>query len=444
MQIQLSDHFTYRTLLRFTLPSMASMIFTSVYGVVDGYFVSNYVGKIPFAGLNIIMPFVMMLGAVGNMVGIGGSALVGMTLGQGKREKANRLFSFFIYFMAAVGVLLALVGNLVISDVAYFLGARDEVLINAVAYGRICMVGLIFLTLQYAFQGFLITAERPHLGFYITVAAGVANMLLDALFIVCFHWGIRGAALATMLSQVIGAVVPAVMFVLPENKWILKLGKTGFEWKALAKACANGSSEFLSNISMSIVGMLYNAQLLKYAGNDGVAAYGVIMYVMMIFIAVFIGFTMGSAPLVSYQYGADNRKELKNLFQKGILVTLIFSVVMVVSAELLARPLALVFTSYDEELLHMTTHAFLIYSISFLFCGIGIYGSSLFTALNNGLISAIISFVRTVILQIFFVYLLPWLWGLDGIWWSVVAAEGIAMVLTVMLIVANRKRYHYY
>lgn len=441
--IQLSDHFNFRRLFRFTLPSIASMIFASIYGIVDGFFVSNYVGKIPFAGLNIIMPFIMMLGAVGNMIGLGGSALIGKTLGEGDREKANSLFSFFTYFMAGAGVVLAILGNIFLPQIAVLLRAEGEVLKYAVLYGRICLVGLIFLSLQYALQGFLITAEKPHLGFYVTVAAGVTNMVLDALFIVVFKWGLAGAALATVIGQFVGAIVPIIMFANPKNDWILKLGKAKFDGRSLLKACTNGSSEFLSNVSMSVVGMLYNTQLLKYAGNDGVVAYGVLMYVNMIFIAVFFGFTVGISPIMSFNYGAGNTTELKSLFKKCSTIIGAASLTMLLAAELLARPLAMIFTSYDAELLELTVHAFSIYSVSFLFCGIGIFGSALFTAMNNGLISALISFIRTVILQAAFVFILPLFWKIDGIWWSAVFAEGIAASLSIIFIIAYRKKYQY-
>lgn len=441
--IQLSDHFDFRRLLRFTLPSIASMIFASIYGIVDGFFVSNYVGKIPFAGLNIIMPFIMMLGAVGNMVGLGGSALIGKTLGEGDREKANRLFSFFTYFMAGAGFVLAILGNIFLPQIAVALRAEGEVLQNAILYGRICLCGLVFLSLQYTMQGFLVTAEKPHVGFLVTVAAGATNMVLDALFIVVFKWGLAGAALATVLGQLVGAGVPILLFASKKNNWLLRLGKAKFDGCSLLKACSNGSSEFLSNVSMSVVGMLYNTQLLKYAGNDGVVAYGVLMYVNMIFIAVFFGFTVGVSPIFSFNYGASNTTELKSLFKKCATIIGAASLTMLLSAELLARPLALIFTSYDEKLLEMTIHAFSIYSISFLFCGVGIFGSALFTSMNNGLISALISFIRTVILQAAFVFILPMLWKLDGIWWSAVFAEGIAAMISITFIIAYRKKYKY-
>lgn len=442
-EIKLSDHFTYSRLCRFTLPCIASMLFTSIYGIVDGFFVSNYVGKIPFTGLNIIMPFIMILGAVGNMIGMGGSALIGKTLGEGNKVKANSLFSFLVYFMTTAGIILAVIGQLILPWVAALLGAEDEVLENAILYGRVCLCGLPFLALQYSFQAFFITAEKPKMGLVVTVVAGITNIILDALFVAVLNWGLAGAAIATVTSQVIGSVIPIIMFSSKKNTWILKLGKAKFEGRALMQACANGSSEFLSNVSMSIVGMLYNAQLLKYAGNDGVAAYGVIMYVNMIFISIFFGFTTGTSPLLSYNYGSGNNSELKNLFKKAMATISVFAVVMMAAAQLLARPLALIFTSYDEALLEMTVSAFTIYAFSFLFCGFGIFGSGLFTALNNGLISAVISVVRTVVFQIAFVFILPLIWELDGIWLSAVFAEGFSAVVAVIFIIKYRKKYNY-
>lgn len=441
--IQLSDHFNYGRLFRFTLPSIGSMVLASVYGIVDGFFVSNYVGKTPFTGLNIIMPFIMMLGAVGNMVGIGGSALIGKYLGEGENEKAKGLFSFFIYFMGIAGLILCGIGNVFLPDIAVLLGAEDEVLEYAILYGRICLFGIPFLSLQYAFQAFLVTSEKPKIGLLVTIAAGITNMVLDALFIVVFDMGLAGAAVATVIGQIVGTVVPVILFSRKKTDWILKLGKPLLDWKGLLFACGNGSSEFLSNISTSLVGMLYNAQLLEYAGNDGVAAYGVIMYVNMIFISVFFGFTVGTSPVFSYNYGACNTKELKSLFKKSSTIIAVSAIAMFVLAQTLAKPLAMIFTSYDEALLEMTTHAFSIYSFSFLFCGIGIFGSALFTAMNNGLISALLSFVRTVIFQLAFIFTLPLIWQLDGIWLSSALAEGCAAVVSVIFIIAYRKKYKY-
>lgn len=443
MTIQLSDHFNYKRLLRFTLPSIASMVFTSIYGVVDGFFVSNYVGKIPFTGLNLIMPAIMILGAVGNMIGAGGSALVSKTLGEGKTKKARQLFSFLICVMCAAGITMSLLGAIFMPQIAVFLGAEGEVLTNAIIYGRISMIGLTFYALQYTLQSFLIAAEKPHLGLYITITAGLVNIVLDALFIAVFQWGIIGAAAATTASQAVGALVPLAMFADPKKKWKLQLCKPQFDGRSLLKTCINGSSEFLSSISMSLIAMLFNAQLLKYAGNDGVAAYGVIMYVNMIFIAVIFGFTMGTSPIISFHYGANNTGELKNLLKKSSVIITIVSIAMFLSGELLARPLALLFASYDTKLLGMTIHAFSIYSVSFLFCGVGIMGSALFTALNNGPVSALLSLIRTVILQATFVLLLPHILGIDGIWWSVVLSEGCAALISILFIIRYRNRYQY-
>lgn len=442
MKIQLSDSFDYKKLLRFTFPSIIMMVFTSIYGVVDGFFVSNFVGKTPFAAVNFIMPFLMILGTVGFMFGTGGSALIAITMGAGDKERAKRLFSLFIYVSAICGILIGALGIVVIRPVAAWLGAEGELLDNCVVYGRIILAVLPALILQYEFQSFFITAEKPKLGLAVTVAAGVANMVLDALFVGVLRWGLVGAAAATAISQSVGGIIPLIYFGRP-NTSLLRLTRTKFDGRALLKACANGSSELMSNISMSVVGMLYNIQLMKYAGEDGVAAYGVLMYVNMIFLAAFIGYSVGVAPVIGYHYGAGNHGELKGLLKKSLVLIGIFSVGMVVLAEGLARPLALIFVGYDPELLDMTLRGFLVYSFSFLFAGLAIYGSSFFTALGNGLVSALISFLRTMVFQVAAVLIFPLIWGLDGIWFSIVAAELVAALVTVAFLAGKRKKYHY-
>jgi putative MATE family efflux protein len=442
MKIQLSDSFDYKKLLRFTFPSIIMMVFTSIYGVVDGFFVSNFVGKTPFAAVNFIMPFLMILGTVGFMFGTGGSALIAITMGAGDKERAKRLFSLFIYVSAICGILIGALGIVVIRPVAAWLGAEGELLDNCVVYGRIILAVLPALILQYEFQSFFITAEKPKLGLAVTVAAGVANMVLDALFVGVLRWGLVGAAAATAISQSVGGIIPLIYFGRP-NTSLLRLTRTKFDGRALLKACTNGSSELMSNISMSVVGMLYNIQLMKYAGEDGVATYGVLMYVNMIFLAAFIGYSVGVAPVIGYHYGAGNHGELKGLLKKSLVLIGIFSVGMVALAEGLARPLALIFVGYDPELLDMTLRGFLVYSFSFLFAGLAIYGSSFFTALGNGLVSALISFLRTLVFQVAAVLIFPLIWGLDGIWFSIVAAELVAALVTVAFLAGKRKKYHY-
>lgn len=442
MKIQLSDHFNYRKLLRFTLPSIVMMIFTSVYGVVDGFFVSNFVGKTSFAAVNFIMPFLMILGAVGFMFGTGGSALIAKTMGEGKEDEAKKLFSLFVYVSAACGIVIALLGNLFIRQIAALLGAEGVMLENSVIYGRIILLALPAYMLQYEFQSFFVTAEKPQLGLGVTIASGVTNMVLDALFVAVFKWGLVGAAAATAISQVVGGIVPLIYFLCP-NSSRLRLTRTKFNGSALLKACLNGSSELMSNISMSIVSMLYNVQLMKYVGEDGVAAYGVLMYVNMIFLAAFIGYSVGTAPVISYHYGSGNYAEMKGLLKKSLVIIGIFSVSMLGLAEGLARPLAGIFVGYDKALMDLTLRAFSIYSFSFLFAGIAIFGSSFFTALNDGLISALISFLRTLVFQMIAVLVLPILLGVDGIWISIVTAELIAAVVTVVFLLVKRKKYHY-
>ena len=418
------------------------MIFTSVYGVVDGFFVSNFVGKTPFAAVNFIMPFIMILGAFGFMFGTGGNAIVSLTMGMGDMKKANSIFSMLTYISAGVGVVIAILGIIFIRPIAAALGAEGEMLDGCVLYGRILLAALPFYMLQLEFQSFFVTAEKPQLGLVATLAAGIANIVLDALFIAVFKWELVGAAAATGISQVIGGVFPIIYFS-RKNSSLLRLTKFSFDGKALLKTCTNGSSELLSNISMSLVGMLYNVQLMKYAGEDGVAAYGVLMYITLIFLGAFIGYSIGTAPVIGYHFGAKNQSELKSILKKSMVIIGIFSVLMLFLGEVLAKPLSLIFVGYDKELLALTERGFIIYSFSFLFSGIAIFGSGFFTALNNGLVSAIISFLRTLVFQIAAVILLPLIWEVDGIWISLVVSELMAAVTTAVFLAAMKKKYHY-
>lgn len=442
MNIQLSDHFGYTKLLRFTLPSIAMMIFTSIYGVVDGLFVSNFVGKTEFAAVNFIFPFLMILGTVGFMLGTGGSALIAKTMGEGNKEKANSLFSLFVYTGLGLGVLIAIISFVFIRPIASLMGAEGEMLDYCVTYGRILIVSLPALVLQFMFHSFFVTAEKPQLGLFVTVGAGVTNMVLDALLTAVFPFGIVGAAVATAMSQVIGGFVPLIYFA-RKNKSLLRLTKTRFDGRALLKASINGSSELMSNVSMSLVSMLYNIQLMKYAAENGVAAYGVLMYVNFVFVSMFIGFAVGSAPIFSFHYGADNSGELKSLLRKSTVINVSASLFMAAAAFLLAVPLSKLFVGYDAELYEMTVRGFRFSAMSYLFSGLAIFGSSFFTALNNGLISAIISFLRTLVFQIGAVMILPIFFEIDGIWLSIVVAEFIAAAVSVAFIIGMRRKYKY-
>ena len=442
MNIQLSDHFTYKKLLRYTLPSIVMMVFTSIYGVVDGFFVSNFVGKTPFTAVNFIYPLLMILGCAGFMFGTGGGALIAKTMGEGKPERANQLFSLVVYAGLASGLALGALGLLILRPAASALGAEGELLENCVRYARVILLAIPAFVLQYEFQCLFATAGKPTLGLIVTVAAGCTNMALDALFVAGFRWGLEGAAAATALSQVVGGIVPLVYFARP-NSSLLRLGRTSFDGRALVRACTNGSSELMSSVSASVVSMLYNAQLLRYAGEDGVAAYGVLMYVSLVFQAVFIGYSVGTAPVIGYHYGAQNDSELRGLRRKGMVVIAVFAAAMFAAAQLLARPLSLLFVGYDPELLELTVQAFFIFSFSFLFSGFAIFGSSFFTALNNGLVSAVISFLRTLVFQTAAVLIFPLIWNVDGIWMSIVAAEGLATAVTAAFLRALRKKYRY-
>lgn len=441
-KIQLSDHFTYGRLIRFVLPSIVMMIFTSIYSVVDGLFVSNFVGKTPFVAVNLVYPLLMIMGAVGFMLGTGGTAIVAKTLGQGEPETAGRYFSMLVYVAIGAGILLAAIGLLLLRPVSHLMGAEGEVLEDCVIYGRIILLALPCYMLQFLFQSFFVTAEKPGLGLVVTVAAGLTNIVLDALFVAGFHWGLVGAAVATAMSQVVGGVIPLIYFA-GKNTSLLRLGKTGFYGRVLLRACTNGASELLSNISASIVTVLYNFQLLRLAGEDGVAAYGVIMYVAFFFAAVFIGYSVGSAPLVSYQFGAENHVELNNLYRKSLVFITCSGIGMVLLSLLLSGPLSQLFVGYDRELYLLTVRGFRFYASAFLLSGFNIFGSSFFTALNNGAVSGLLSFLRTFVFQCVCILILPAIWGVDGIWSAVIAAEAMALAVTVVFLLAYRKKYHY-
>ncbi len=444
MRIRLSDSFGYKKLLRFTFPSIVMMIFTSIYGVVDGYFVSNYAGKDAFTAVNFIYPFIMILGAVGFMFGAGGSALISKTLGEGEDKKARKLFSLFVYISLAVGVVIAVLGIIFLEPIARLLGADGLLLENSVVYGRILLIGLPALMLQLEFQSYFVTAEKPVLGLGVTVAAGVTNMVMDAVLVMLLprEYKLAGAAIATVLSQLVGGIIPICYFIF-NRKGTLYLTKTAFDGGALFKACTNGSSELLSNISMSLVAILYNSQLLAYEPTNGIAAYGVLMYVNFVFLATYIGYSVGTAPVIGYHYGAQNHDELKRILKKSFVIIGGFSAVMLTLSFFLARPLTMFFVGYDAELSELTMRAFTLFAGSFLFAGVGIFGSSFFTALNNGLVSAVVSFLRTLVFQVATVLLLPRAIGTDGIWISVVVAEALAFLVTLFFLAINKKKYHY-
>lgn len=442
MGIQLSDHFTYSRLFRFTLPSIVMLIFSSLYGVVDGFFVSNFVGKEAFTAVNFIMPFLMILGAIGFLFGTGGGALIARTMGEGNPDLANRQFSLVVYVSLGIGVILTVLGFWLLRPVASFLGAEGVLLEDCVRYGRVILLANPAYILQYEFQCLFATAQKPKLGLYVTVASGLANMVLDALFVAVFPWGLEGAASATALSQCVGGLLPLLYFG-RKNSSRLRLTRTQWMGRALLKVCGNGSSELLSNISMSLVSMLYNVQLLRYAGQDGVASYGVLMYVMLVFQSIFIGYSIGVAPVVSYQYGAKNSAELRGLRQKSLRVIGAAAVLMFAVALLSAEPLSRIFVGYDAALLDLTLHAFSIYSFSFLFAGFSIFASAFFTALNDGLTSAVISFVRTLVFQVVCVLVFPLIWGVDGIWLAIVGAEMLAVAVSAGFLVIKRKKYGY-
>lgn len=440
--IRLSDHFSLRRLLRYALPSIAMMIFSSIYGIVDGFFVSNYVGKMAFTAVNLIYPFLIILGSIGFMFGTGGAALISKTMGEKNIKKAKETFSLIIFTSVVLGIILSILGIIFLPQIASLLGAKDEVLTDCILYGKIILISLPFYILQYEFQCLFSTAGKPKFGLIVTVISGISNIIFDYLLVVVFSLGLFGAAIATMISQVVGGVIPLIYF-FSKNKSLLHFVKFKFDIKSLLKVCSNGSSEFLSNVSSSLISILYNLQLLKYAGENGVAAYGVLMYVSMIFQAIFIGYSIGVSPIVGYHYGAKNTSELKNVFTKSMIVIFITAIIMFICGELLSEPISRIFVNYDDELLQITKNAFRIFSFSFLLSGMSIYGSSFFTSLNNGLISALISFLRTVVFQASAVMILPIFLKLNGIWLSIVVAELMSFIITFTFLIMKRKKYQY-
>ena len=444
-EINLSDHFGYSKLIRFTMPTIAMMIFTSIYGVVDGLFVSNVVGSGAFASVNLIMPAVMLPGTLGFMIGAGGSALISKTLGEGDNERANRYFSMFIYLEIILSLMVSVLGIVFMEPVARLLGASEAMVPDCVLYGRILMSGLVWMTLQYSFESLIITAERPKFGLIITVLSGVTNMALDFLFVYLFRWGVAGAGWASVISMALGSVIPLVFFSV-KNGTALRLCKPQdirFELKPIVKSLTNGASEMVIDLSMSLVNMLFNVQLMRFAGANGVSAFGVIMYAGFIFVGTFVGYSVGSAPIIGYHYGAENKAELKNLLGRSLRILGITAVVMTALAELTARPIAGLFVGYDSELLAISVNAVRIYSLGYILSWFNIFASSFFTALNNGLISGFLSFLRTFALQVAAILILPEFFGLDGIWYSVPLAELISVVVSILCLTANSRKYGY-
>ena len=442
MEINLSEHFTYKKLIKFTLPTVIMMIFTSIYGVVDGIFVSNVVGNNAFASINLIMPVIMIIGTIGFMIGTGGSAIISKTLGEGDKKEANSRFSMLIYLEIILGIIFSVIALVFLKPITKMLGATEDMMNDCLVYGRILLIGMTSFILQNSFQSFMVVAEKPKFGLGISIAAGVTNIVLDFLLIYVFKLGVAGAAIATVISQVVGAIIPLVYFA-RENDTMLKLGKTKFELSTILKTCANGSSEMVTNLSMSLVNILFNMQLMKFAGANGVSAYGIIMYVGFLFVGTYLGYSIGTAPIIGYHYGAENKEELKSLLNKSIKLLGIIAVVMTLLAETLAKPLAGIFVSYDKELLELTINAIRLYSLSYIISWFNIFASSFFTALNNGFVSALISFLRTLVFQVAMILILPSIWGINGIWLSVVLAEVLAIIVSIVCFATNKKKYEY-
>ena len=442
MSIQLSDHFTYRKLAAFVLPTIAMMVLTSVYTMVDALFISHYAGEIALAAVNFVFPVIMLLGGLGFMFGTGGTALVAKTFGQGDSTQARRYFTQITLLAALIGCAMATLGILFLPEVCLLLGGTQDIIPDAVLYGRIMLGFLPCCILQCSFQALLVAAEKPKMAFWLSVAGGVTNIALDLLFVVVFDWGLAGAAWATGLSQAVAGLVPVLYFSRP-NDSLLRFVRTGLDVRPMLQACSNGASELVTGVSASFVGMLYNYQLLQYYGENGVAAYGVVMYVAFLFGSIIFGYDMGSNPLFAYNHGAENHAELRNLFRKSLVLITGGGGLLCVAALCLSYPMAYLFVGYNAELTALAQYAFCVFAVYFALHGYNIFASGLFTAMNNGFISALIAFSRTFLFQAAAVLLLPLLFGADGIWWSAAAAEVLALFISVFLVLRYRKRYGY-
>ena len=442
MNIQLSDNFTYSKLIKFTMPTIFMMIITSIYGVVDGLFVSNVVGSDAFASVNLIMPVLMICGAIGFMIGTGGGAFVSKTIGEGNKKKANESFSMLIYLLIIVGLIITVLAVIFIRPISIALGAEDKILEGCVAYGKVLMLGIVPFVLQNSFQSFLVVAEKPKMGLAVSIAAGVTNMVLDFLLIYVLDMGISGAAAATVISQTVGGIIPLIYFIRKNNS-PLRLVKARFDFKVIGQSCLNGSSEMFTNLSMSVVNMLYNMQLLKYIGTDGIVAYGVIMYISYIFNGVYMGYSIGTTPIVGYNYGAENKDGIKNLLKKSMIIILMCALILTGLAEMLSGTLSKIFVGYNKVLLDLTTKAVRIFSLSFIISGFNVFASSFFTGLNNGIVSGIISFLRTFVFQIIMIFTLPLIFNINGIWMAVIFAEMLALCVSFMFFAKNKTKYEY-
>ena len=441
--MQFDTHFTVKKLLSAAFPLIVMMIFTSLYSVADGLFLSNFAGKEAFAAVNFIMPYLMFFPSTGFLFGSGGSALIAKRLGEKRDREADEIFTTLLGVSALTGLVLAILGLIFLRPVAELQGAEGALLQNSLLYGRIYLLGTPASVVQFEFESLYPASGKNKLGLWATVASGGLNIVLDAIFLGVFSWGIRGAAVATILSQWLGGLLPFFYYRSRRNTSLLHLVRCRPRIREMGRVCTNGASEMVNNISNSVVSLLYNVQLLRLAGDDGIAAYGVMMYINFLFTAVFWGYVSGAAPIVSYHYGAGNHRELKSLLRQSLLLLSSGSLLMFLLSVLLARPVSSIFVGYDPVLFQMTIRGFRLFSLSFLFAGLSIFGSSFFTALNNGLISAILSFSRVFLFQVPAVLLLPRFFELDGIWLSAAVAEFFTALMGGIFILAKRKKYHY-
>lgn len=438
----IAQEFNLISLLRFVAPTVVMLVFMSLYQMVDAVFVSKFVGENALSALNIVYPFPSIVIAVSIMLATGGSAIIARNMGEGKEKEAKENFSFIVLVGAVIGVAIATAGILFIEPLIYMLGATPSLYDYCYEYLFILVLSVPLSVFQMLFQSFFVTAGKPHLGLTLTVLGGVSNIVLDYVFIVLCGFGVSGAALATSIGYSIPGLFGLIYFAV-SRKGTLYFVKPVFRWGVLFKCCINGSSEMVNNLAVAVTTFLFNVLMLKYEGEAGVAAITIVLYAQFLMTSAFMGFSSGIAPVVSFNYGSGNVRQLKKIFKISVWVIAVVSAAVFVIAETCSDVVIMVFTPAGSEVFGLTKYGFAIFSFSFLCTGMNIFASALFTAFSNGKISAILSFLRTFVFLTACLLFLPLFWGVDGIWLAVPVAEVMALFVSVYYLVRFKKVYQY-
>ncbi len=442
MNTTISQKFTLTSLLKFALPTTIMMVVLSIYTLVDGVFVSNFVGELAFSAINIIFPFISLIFALGIMAATGGNALVANNLGQGDDEKARENFTLIVIFATGLGLLLMMVGIVFNKEIARLLGATP--LIEEYARDYLSTLApFIPLAIWMGFSQILfVTIGKPTLGLIATLVGGITNIIFDYLFIVVMNMGIKGAALGTGL----GYSLPGLFFIyyfLFHRKNSLYFVKPRWRARVLLKTFTNGSSEFVANLATSITTFMFNLIILDLAGEQGVAAIGIILYAQFLLMSAFLGYAQGVAPIFSYAYGARDHLQLKKVFSISIRVIILFSLAIASFSYFASSSIVGIFVERQSQVFSLAKNGFSVFSLSFLFMGVNIFSSSLFTAFSNGKISASISFLRTLVFILGYLLFLPRFLGLPGVWLAIPLAEFTTMFFSISYLTIQRKKYHY-